>query len=59
MFQHTDNAAVESALSRALSLWFERPREFRNLMRNSMRADNSWNEPGQHYLNVYERIRSR
>ena len=58
VFQHTDNRAVESALSRALSLWFERPREFRGLMRNSMRTDHSWSQPGQHYLNVYEHIRS-
>jgi starch synthase len=39
-------------------LWFERPREFRALMRNSMRADNSWKQPGQHYLNVYNQIRT-
>jgi starch synthase len=57
VFQHTDNLAVESALSRALRLWFERPPEFRRLMRNSMRADHSWSQPGQHYLNVYEHIR--
>jgi starch synthase len=56
VFQHTDNRAVESALSRALSLWSQRPREFRSLMRNSMRADHSWSQPGQHYLNVYEHI---
>jgi starch synthase len=58
VFQHTDNRAVESALSRALRLWFERPREFRGLMRNSMRTDHSWSQPGRHYLNVYEHIRS-
>jgi starch synthase len=28
VFHHTDNQAVESALSRALRLWFARPREF-------------------------------
>jgi starch synthase len=58
VFQHTDNRAVESALSRALSLWSERPREFCSLMRNSMRADNSWNHPGLRYLNVYDDIRN-
>ena len=58
VFEHTDNRAVESALSRALSLWFERPRAFRDLMRSSMRSDNAWTRPGQHYLNVYEHIRS-
>jgi len=56
VFQHTDNLAIESALRRALRLWFNHKREFRNLMRNSMRTDYSWNRPGQHYLNVYEQI---
>jgi starch synthase len=30
VFHHTDNRAIESALSRALRLWFARPREFRH-----------------------------
>jgi starch synthase len=56
-FLHTDNPAVESALSRALWLWLRDPLEFRRLMRNAMAADHSWDEPGQRYLNIYEHIR--
>jgi starch synthase len=57
-FKHTDHRAVESALGRAFGLWSARPRDFRRLMRNSMRADHSWSQPGQQYLNVYEQIRN-
>ena len=44
-FQHTDNPAVESALKRALRLWFDHPARFRRLMRSSMESDNSWSHP--------------
>ena len=57
VFQHTDNLAIESAMRRALRLWFNHQRDFRSLMRNSMRTDYSWNMPGQRYLDVYEDIR--
>jgi starch synthase len=56
VFQHTDDRALESALNRALDLWFANPREFRTLMRNAMCTNHSWSQPGQQYLNVYERI---
>ena len=56
VFEHTDNLAVESALGRALGLWFSDEREFRSLIRNSMRAEHSWRQPGQEYLNVYDHI---
>jgi starch synthase len=56
VFRHTDNPAVESALRRALRLWFNEPSAFRSLIRNSMRADYSWRLPGQDYLNVYAHI---
>jgi starch synthase len=56
-FEHVDHRAIESALSRAIRLWFSKPVDFRGLMDNAMRADNSWNRPGRHYLNVYEHIR--
>ena len=59
VFHHTDNRAIESALSRALRLWSERPREFRKLMANCVRADYSWARPGQEYLNIYEYIRHK
>jgi starch synthase len=59
VFHHTDNRAIESALSRALRLWSERPREFHKLMANCIRADYSWARPGQEYLDIYEYIRHK
>ena len=56
-FQHTDTMAIESALERALRLWFDHPAWFRRLMMASMRSDNSWNHPGREYLSVYRQIR--
>jgi starch synthase len=55
-FEYVDQPAIESALGRAIRLWFDHPAEFRRLIGNGMRADYSWNRPGQHYLNVYEHI---
>ena len=59
VFHHTDNPAIESALSRALRLWSIRPLEFRKLVANCMRADYSWARPGQEYLDIYEYIRHK
>jgi starch synthase len=59
VFHHTDNRAIESALSRALRLWFARPREFRSLAANCMHTDHSWRRPGQDYLDIYSRVQHR
>ncbi len=59
VFHHTDNQAVESALSRALRLWSTRPAEFAKLVGNCMRADYSWAQPGQEYLDIYQHIRHK
>ena len=59
VFHHTDNQAIESALSRALRLWFARPREFGELVANCMRADYSWARPGREYMDIYEHIRHK
>jgi starch synthase len=59
MFYEGDYTALESALERALRLWFDHPEEFRQLVLNGMRYDYSWNHPGQHYLNIYEHIRHK
>ena len=56
VFHHTDNGAIESALSRALRQWSISPREFRNLAVNGMRTDYSWSRPGREYLDIYEQI---
>src|SRR5256885_1554125 len=56
-FHQTDNQAIDSALQRAIGLWFDYPDEFRALMANAMRTDYSWAGPGHHYTNIYEHIR--
>jgi starch synthase len=58
-FNDFDNAGIESALHRAIGLWYSYPNYFRELMVNGMRCDYSWNHPGQHYLNVYDYIREK
>jgi starch synthase len=59
VFHQVDNLALESAMLRALGLWFSYPDDFRHLMVNGMRQDHSWAEPGQHYLNIYDHIRHK
>ena len=59
VFYQADNHAIESAMDRAIGLWFDYPEQFRELMANGMRYDNSWNIPGQNYLNIYELIRHK
>jgi starch synthase len=49
---------LESALKRAIGLWFHYPQYFRELMVNGMRYDNSWNHSGQHYVNIYHHIQA-
>jgi starch synthase len=59
VFHQTDNWAIESALSRALGLWFAYPDQFRQLMISAMRHDYSWARPGQDYLNIYHYIQNK
>jgi starch synthase len=57
VFDGFDHAGVESALGRAIGLWYSYPQYFRELMVNGMRYDYSWNHPGGHYLNIYNYIK--
>jgi starch synthase len=59
VFEHPDNAGLESALRRAISCFYDFPDHFRELMLNGMRADYSWKEPAKHYLNIYDHIRDK
>ena len=59
MFHQVDHHALESAMSRAIGLWYAYPGEFRQLMINGMQQDHSWASSGQHYLNIYEYIRHK
>ncbi|KAA6186285.1 glycogen synthase [Thiohalocapsa marina] len=58
-FDNYDTAGLESALGRAIDCYYQYPDHFRELIRNAMRSDYSWNRPGQDYLNIYDFIRNR
>jgi len=57
LFDELTPASLEAAMDRAIGLWFRFPEYFRQLRTNGMRADNSWNKPGQQYLNIYHHLR--
>jgi starch synthase len=57
VFNDFNNEGLESALHRAIGMWYTYPQHFRELMANGMRYDYSWNHPGGHYQNIYEHIR--
>jgi starch synthase len=59
VFEHYDQAGLESALGRAIACYFEYPNDFREVMKNAMRSDYSWNRPGADYLNIYDYIREK
>ncbi len=56
VFHQDSYGDLESAMHRAIGLWYNYPEEFRDLILNGMRCDYSWNQPGQDYLNIYELI---
>lgn len=56
-FNNPDNSGIESALRRAIGLYYDYPVCFRELMGNGMRYDFSWNIPGKHYENVFNFIK--
>lgn len=58
-FDHFNTEGLDSALRRAIGMWFHYPEHWRELMQNAMRQDFSWNRPGQDYVNIYEHIRAR
>jgi starch synthase len=59
VFHQADFPGLESAMHRAIGLWYEYPDEFRKLVVNGMRYDYSWNRPGHDYLSIYEMIRHK
>jgi len=58
VFDDLTYEGLESALGRAIGLWHRFPEYFRQLRLNGMHMDNSWNRPGQHYLDIYSYIRA-
>ena len=59
VFYQADYGALESALGRAIDLYYERPEEFKKLAVQGMEYDNSWNLPGGEYVKIYENIRHK
>ena len=59
VFRDYDYSGLESALGRALSCYYDYPEHFRELMKNGIRCDFSWKNPGQDYLNIYDYIRAK
>jgi starch synthase len=58
VFNDGNWAGLESALNRAIGMWWSYPQHFRELMANGMRQDYSWNHPGSDYLNIYSYIKA-
>lgn len=59
VFRDFNYHGLESAMHRAIGMWYAYPNHFRELMENGMRYDFSWNHPGHHYMNIYEHIRDK
>ncbi|MBE9180371.1 glycogen synthase GlgA [Oculatella sp. LEGE 06141] len=59
VFEHTNEAAFESAMIRAMKLWYNEPEAFRQLAIQGMEYDYSWNHPTESYLAIYEQIRHK
>ncbi len=57
VFSDYSYPGLESAMSRAIHMWYDQPQYFRELAVNAMRTDYSWNRPASDYLNIYNHIR--
>lgn len=57
VFYQTDTKALESAIERAIGLWYEYPKEFEQLVQQGMEYDYSWNDPGKQYISIYKYIK--
>jgi Glycogen synthase len=57
VFNDFNTAGIESALHRAIGMWYSYPDYFQELIANGMRYDFSWNHPGHHYTRIYDYIR--
>ncbi len=59
VFFEPDAHALESALGRALELWYVDREAFHDLGKQAMQYDYSWSNPGSNYESIYEHIRHR
>lgn len=58
VFRDADVRGLNSALDRALRLWFDNPDAFKRLIHNGMIADWSWAGPTKDYENIYQYIKA-
>jgi starch synthase len=58
VFNDLNPEGLESALSRAIGLWYRYPEYFRQLRINGMQQDFSWHHPASEYVQIYEDIRA-
>ena len=58
VFDDLTPEGLESALGRAIRLWFEYPQYFRQLRLNGMHRDNSWSGPARQYLDIFDSIKA-
>ncbi len=56
LFYQTDPYALESAMNRALDLYYQNPGMFAKLQKQGMECDYSWEKPAEQYTGIYEYI---
>jgi len=59
VFHEADYTGIESAMQRAIGLWFSYPEQFHKLVIQGMQYNYSWHRSGQYYLDIYEHIRNK
>lgn len=55
VFEHPDHTGLESALDRAINMWFNDREKWHKLMIQGMNMDFSWNKPAEKYVDIYKR----
>lgn len=58
VFNNPDFSGVDSALDRAMKLWFDDSEKWNAIVGRSMEIDLSWNKPAQIYLETYNDLLS-
>lgn len=56
VFEHPNAQGIDSALDRAIKLWYNSPDKWRELMVRTMMQDYSWDKPSLEYLKIYQEL---
>lgn len=59
VFYDTDNYALESAMNRAIDIYYDAPELFQQIATQGMQYDYSWKKSGEEYIKVYDYIRCK